>query len=95
MYFVAVHHVACGIWPDLRDDAGAAEGEEKAVKLLQVVVSQGSPSMIKDVVSYRQKRETLVLPPACFELDDVKDIRRSFVQRCGPAVTTRLSMLLE
>lgn len=95
MHVVAVHHIACGIWPDLKGES-AAEYDEKAVKLLQAVASQANPTVIKDVVSYTQAKDALVLPPACFEgLDGIKELRKSFAQRCGPAVMNRLITLLD
>ena len=94
MYLVAVHHVTCSIWPDLR--GSSATEDEKAIKLLQVVVSQANPVVMKDIVFYRQTRETLVVPPTCFEgFDGVREIRRLFAERCGPAVVNRLAALLE
>lgn len=91
-HLVAVHHVACSIWPDLRND----DKDQKAVKLLQVVASQAGPQALKDIVSYRQRPDALVLPPVCFVgLEEVKEARKAFAQRAGTAVMDRLSLLLE
>lgn len=92
VHLVAVHHVACNIWPDL----GHAVPGEKAAKLLQAVVAQASPAVIKDVVSYRQSKDTMVLPPECFEgLAAVKEARRKIVELAGPALVERLASLLD
>ncbi|EKM49827.1 uncharacterized protein PHACADRAFT_265533, partial [Phanerochaete carnosa HHB-10118-sp] len=92
MHLIAVHHIACNIWPDL----GHAAAGEKAVRLLQAVVSQANPATIRGVVAYRQAKGKLVLPPACFDkLDEVKDARRALIQLAGPAVNDRLKSLLD
>ena len=71
-------------------------GDEKAVKVLQVLASQAGAPVLRDVVAYRQSRDALVLPPACFDgLEDVKEERRAFAQRCGAAVADRLASLLK
>ncbi|KAJ7919333.1 hypothetical protein B0H13DRAFT_1708973 [Mycena leptocephala] len=84
---VATHHVACSIWPDLREGGGAAEQsrEERAEKLLRVVVDQGDSEVVREVVSYRQTREGRVeVSPGCFELgEDMKRGRLKFVERVG------------
>ena len=91
---VAVHHIACNIWPDLRmDDSDASE--EKAMKLLQALVGQGEFVGVKEVVWYKQTPdEPALLPPACFEQKgDWMDERRAFVSRCGAEVRGRLEHL--
>ncbi|KAM5540782.1 hypothetical protein V8D89_005426, partial [Ganoderma adspersum] len=90
---VAVHHVACNIWPDL----GLGMGEEKAKKLLRAVVDQGGFEAVRDVVLYRQNREgVIVLPPACFEQPGSWRAQRlEFAGRCGEGVRERLRNLLE
>ncbi|RDX48837.1 hypothetical protein OH76DRAFT_1351732 [Lentinus brumalis] len=89
---IAVHHVACKIWPDLGSD-----GEEKAVKLLKALVDQGGFDAIRDVVLYRQHREgTILLPPACFEEQGSwKSSRLEFTGKCGEDVQERLKNLLD
>ena len=77
--FVAVHHVASGIWEDLsrRSSANEEQGgqgrgwdEEKATQMLKAVVDQGSLDVMREVVMYKQNLEegkSLLLPPRCFE----------------------------
>lgn len=65
---VAIHHVACNIWPDLRSEEAEAEQEDVAKKLLKMVVEKGDGRVVREVLRYRQIREeTVVYPPACFE----------------------------
>jgi hypothetical protein len=79
---VATHHVACSIWPDLR--AGGV-GEERAEKLLRVVLDQAAKEAVREVVCYRQAREGRVqVAPGCFELsEEVKRVRLEYVERVG------------
>jgi hypothetical protein len=65
--FVAVHHVACNIWPDLRREEQL--GDDRASKLLKVVVDQGDFEVVKEVALYRQSDELVAVPPECFEQD--------------------------
>ncbi|KAJ6503486.1 hypothetical protein C8R47DRAFT_205566 [Mycena vitilis] len=77
---VAAHHVACSIWPDLRNNG---VGEERAEKLLRVVLDQGGNEVIREVVCYRQTRQ-VELPPKCFELGpEEKEGRLAFADRIG------------
>jgi len=81
--FVAVHHVASGIWEDLVYCSGAnveRGGEEwrwdreKAVQMLKAVVDQGSLDVVREIVVYEQNLEEgkpLLLPPRCFKWDEV------------------------
>jgi hypothetical protein len=65
---VALHHVACNIWPDLRYEEVGAEQEDVAKKLLKLVVEKGDGRVVREVLMYRQVREEKVIcPPACFE----------------------------
>lgn len=65
---VAVHHVACNIWPDLWSEAAGVEQEDVAKKLLKVVVEKGDGRTVREVLRYRQVRgEAVSYPPACFE----------------------------
>ena len=77
--FVAVHHIASGIWEDLacfpgaNVERGGEIGEwdrEKATQMLKAVVEQGPPELMREVVTYKQNSEEgqpLLLPPHCFE----------------------------
>ncbi|KAF8073576.1 hypothetical protein FPV67DRAFT_1778211 [Lyophyllum atratum] len=69
VHLVALHHVACNIWPDLH---AAGWGPDRASKLLKAVVEQGGHDVVKDVVRYRQHQTGATLvPPRCFDdLDD-------------------------
>ncbi|KAH9891893.1 hypothetical protein C8Q73DRAFT_763345 [Cubamyces lactineus] len=89
---VAVHHIACRVWPDLGSD-----GEEKAQKLLRAVVDQGGHEVVREIVLYRQNREgTIMLPPACFEQrGGWRPSRLEFAGKCGAEVRERLKNLLE
>lgn len=84
---LAIHHVACSIWPDLRESLAesAPLGEDRAGKLLKAIVDQGSIEVVRDVLQYRQVREGLVtIPPKCFELDgQVKTGRLEYIRRVG------------
>ncbi|KAJ7757563.1 hypothetical protein B0H16DRAFT_1537077 [Mycena metata] len=95
---VATHHVACNIWPDLREGTGREQlGEERAEKLLQAVVDQGGLEVLREVSTYRQVRgEGVELPPRCFELSaEVKVSRLEYVRRLGgETVVQRLEGLL-
>ncbi|KAJ7245123.1 hypothetical protein B0H12DRAFT_1127908 [Mycena haematopus] len=73
---VATHHVACSIWPDLRESGG----DERAEKLLRVVLNQGEKEVVREVVCYQQVREGRVqIPPGCFELgEDIKKARLEY-----------------
>ena len=104
--FVAVHHVACTIWLDLRSGSGGSgtgsggggwSGQEKAKKLLRAVVDQGGFEAVRDVVLYRQNREgVIVLPLACFKQPGSwRKQRLEFAGRCGEGVRERLRNLLE
>ena len=81
--FVAVHHVASGIWEDL-DPSSAADVErggegggwdrEKATQMLKAVVDQAPLDIQREVMTYKQNLEEgrpLLLPPHCFEWDGV------------------------
>ncbi|TCD62644.1 hypothetical protein EIP91_006597 [Steccherinum ochraceum] len=93
---VAVHHLACNIWPDLREVRGdEGTGAERATKLLQALVGQAGFEGVREVVLYRQTREMTLLPPSCFEQDgNWKFGRREFARRCGGEVKDRLEKLL-
>ncbi|KAJ7724980.1 hypothetical protein DFH07DRAFT_1003441, partial [Mycena maculata] len=93
---LAVHHVAYSIWPDLRE--GRAEPADRAEKLLRVVIDQGPPDVVAEVLRYRQTREGLVsVPPACFELgQETKALRLEYVDRIGgKGFSSRVEKLLQ
>lgn len=91
---VAIHHIACSIWPDLRDGGG----EDFAVKLLKAVVHQGRPDIVRDVVLYWQPLEGSSLPPpSCYEQEGQwKRLRLEWLARngAGTEIESRLSGLL-
>ncbi|KAJ6573827.1 hypothetical protein DFH09DRAFT_382038 [Mycena vulgaris] len=84
---VAIHHVAYNIWPDLRERSTepAVLGEDRGARLLKVVLDQGAPEVVSEVLRYRQAREGVVsVQPECFELErDTKRGRLEYVQRVG------------
>ncbi|OCH89933.1 hypothetical protein OBBRIDRAFT_755864 [Obba rivulosa] len=92
---IAVHHLACNIWPDLRE---STDGDEKAGKLLKVVVDQGGFDVVRDVMLYRQVREgPILLPPACYDqTGEWRTPRLDFVGRYGgDAMKDRVQKLFE
>ncbi|KAF9231921.1 hypothetical protein BU15DRAFT_67920 [Melanogaster broomeanus] len=72
---LAVHHVACAIWEDLkaqaptRDTSAIRAGEvEVGAKLLRMVLGRGDDSTVREVLLYRQSpRGAFVWPPACYK----------------------------
>lgn len=90
---VAVHHVACNIWPDLRERTTepAVVGEDRAAKLLKVVVDQGALDVVTEVLRYRQAREGVVsVPPECFGLgQEIKRARLEYIELVGGDVLAR------
>ncbi|KAI0265687.1 hypothetical protein BC834DRAFT_174223 [Gloeopeniophorella convolvens] len=68
--WMAVHHLAANIWPDLREDPPSVAADERGRKLIEAVVHQGQHVDVREVVLYWQRRsERVVLPPACFDLE--------------------------
>lgn len=66
--FIAIHHVACNIWPDLAEENVEQVLDERGRKLLLALVEQGGVKAIREVVTYRQRTDgPAVLPSACFE----------------------------
>ncbi|KIK78794.1 hypothetical protein PAXRUDRAFT_163007 [Paxillus rubicundulus Ve08.2h10] len=71
---VAVHHVACGIWPDLgvpthigAEDDAASAGDGGA-KILRALLVRGDADAVRAVLLYRQSpRGAFICPPACYE----------------------------
>ncbi|TFY63819.1 hypothetical protein EVJ58_g3027 [Rhodofomes roseus] len=89
--FIAVHHVACNIWQDISDVT-----EEKAQRLLEAIVDQGSLDVIREVMCYRQVREgTALLPSECFaQMGEWKTRRLEFVTKVGgPSMADRMKGL--
>ena len=80
---VAIHHLACNIWPDLQD--GETWGEERASKLLRAVVEQGSVDVLREMVRYHQPKDgSIFLPPVCFEaLGEWSTSRMACIERWG------------
>jgi hypothetical protein len=74
--WMAVHHVAANIWPDLREDPSSDAADERGRKLFETLVIQGEHGVVRDVSLYWQRRTgQVVLPPGCFDLEQEK--RRS------------------
>ncbi|KAH9041163.1 hypothetical protein EDB84DRAFT_1267224, partial [Lactarius hengduanensis] len=72
VHWMAVHHVAANIWPDLCEDPPSAIADERGRKLLEALVIQGEHTVVREVTLYWQRREgTVALPPVCFVLDPV------------------------
>ncbi|KAI9443007.1 hypothetical protein H4582DRAFT_1872655 [Lactarius indigo] len=77
VHWMAVHHIAANIWPDLREDPPSAIADERGRKLLEALVIQGGHAVVREVTLYWQRREgTAVLPPMCFDLDPVRRVNR-------------------
>ncbi|KAF7306281.1 hypothetical protein MIND_00419000 [Mycena indigotica] len=78
---VALHHVACNIWPDLRENGE----DERAEKLLKAVIEQGSHDTVAEVMRYRQaSKQHVSLPPDCFNIhENLRISRLDFVRRVG------------
>ena len=72
VHWLAVHHVAANIWPDLRENSQSAIADERGRKLLEALVVQGEHVVVREVTLYWQRRDgTAVLPPVCFDLNSV------------------------
>jgi len=73
--WMAVHHVAANIWPDLRGPSSVI-ADERGRKLFEALVIQGEHGVVRDVSLYWQQRTGhVILPPVCFDLEPEK--RRS------------------
>ena len=94
--FLAVHHLACNVWPDLVE-TGELD-EQKASAILKVVLQQGGNDLVRSVVRYCQNSEgTVLLPPKCFEgLDEqTARSRKGCVSRWGgPKLLDKIDSLL-
>ncbi|KAF8469441.1 hypothetical protein JB92DRAFT_3057210 [Gautieria morchelliformis] len=66
--WMAVHHLALNIWPDLRDEDVSNSG--RAAKLLSAIVRQGSFDAIRDIALYRQLKDEVWVPPICYNQMD-------------------------
>jgi hypothetical protein len=79
---LAIHHIACSIWPDLRQDHEAPD--EKGKNLLLAIVNMGSNETVREVVTYYQLQDGIALPPRCFEPDGLrKKLRLECVEKWG------------
>ncbi|KLO09399.1 hypothetical protein SCHPADRAFT_893154 [Schizopora paradoxa] len=95
---IAVHHVACSIWPDLRQDSGQAVREKRAKMLLTAVVRQAPADVVSEVVRYTQvKGEEVRLAPRCFECDEGRVVSRLQVvgEFGGPQMMSSLEKIFE
>jgi RNA polymerase II-associated protein 1 len=93
---VAVHHVACNIWPDLRQ--GATLEDERSRKLLVAVVGLGNFDAVREVVTYRQPHDgKIILPPECFQGDgEWQKLRLEYVKTWGDlSLAERLATSLD
>lgn len=86
---VALHHLACNIWPDLLEET--RQSDERASKLLRAIVDQGDIDAVREIVRYRQPTAgSVVLPPDCFGgLGEVRDLRLECVKRWGGEALVR------
>jgi hypothetical protein len=76
--WMAVHHVAANIWPDLREDPSNVMADERGRKLFEALVNQGEHQVVRDVCLYWQRRTgRIISPPVCFDLDPEPERRRS------------------
>jgi hypothetical protein len=77
VHWMAVHHVAANIWPDLREDPESTIADERGRKLLEALVIQGEHGIVREVTLYWQQRDgTVLLPPLCFHLDPARRKKR-------------------
>lgn len=94
---IALHHIACNIWPDLRDDV--TSNEARAEKLIKAVVSQGSNEAVREVVEYRQTSPgAMWVAPECFQhlIEETAEGRLKWVTNLGDeAVISRVEGLLK
>ena len=78
VHWMAVHHVAANIWPDLRGDSPSAIADERGRKLLEALVIQGEHGIVREVALYWQRQDgTVALPPVCFDLNPARRKKRS------------------
>jgi hypothetical protein len=71
--WMAVHHVAANVWPDLREESPNHIADERGRKLFEALVNQGEHGIVREVTLYWQRREgRVVLPPVCFDLEPTR-----------------------
>lgn len=83
---IAVHHVACNIWPDLqKGEEGQPVRDKRSRMLLVALANQANYDVVKDVVRYVQDQSTLqdVIPPACYKCQELQVERLTFVRTMG------------
>jgi hypothetical protein len=97
--FLAVHHLACNVWPDLVENG--KPDEQSAGAILKAVLQQGGNEVVRSLMRYRQIRlgseGTVLLPPECFEgLDEqAARLRKDCVTRWGgPNLLSKIDALL-
>ncbi|KAG8698842.1 hypothetical protein FRC08_005665, partial [Ceratobasidium sp. 394] len=102
--FVAVHHLAASLWPDLDGtDAGdlsanlgpASKDTERTRMIIGAMVHQAGPALFSAVVLYDQGQDVIVTYPECWEgrsLDGERRKRRLewAISLCGERVRGRL-----
>jgi hypothetical protein len=95
--FLAVHHLASNIWPDLVETLD----EQKASAILKVVLQQGGNDVVRSLVRYRQtpleSEGTVLLPPKCFEgLDEqtARSRKDCVIRWGGPNLLNKIDVLL-
>ncbi|KAG9100178.1 hypothetical protein FS749_016041 [Ceratobasidium sp. UAMH 11750] len=102
--FVAVHHLAASLWPDLNGtdaaDLSASLGPgskdiERTRMIIGAMVHQAGPALFSAVVLYDQGQDVIVTYPECWEgrsLDGERRKRRLewAVSLCGERVRGRL-----
>jgi len=94
--FVALHHIAYNIWPDLGRES-SEKLEDRGRKMLVALVAQANNDVVRDIVTYRQKVGEGVLSPLCFEAEgqDWKAQRNVWITGLGyDALKERLTPLL-
>ena len=71
--WMAVHHIASNIWPDLREDLPLPIADERGRKLFEALSNQGDNRVVRDVALYWQRRDgRVVLVPDCFDLEPAR-----------------------
>jgi hypothetical protein len=97
--FLAIHHLACNIWPDLVENGKL--DEQTASAILKVILQQGGNNVVRSLVTYRQtplgSEGTVFLPPECFEGFDEQVVhsRKDYVVRWGgPNLLGKIDALL-
>lgn len=87
--FVAVHHVASNIWPDLWEEGIEKPEDGRASTMFKAVLRQSGNEIVREVVRYRQTKSTtgqrILLYPDCYDgLDEkVIHLRRECVSNWG------------